>query len=66
MQAICAMIRSTTQPMFAEYIGKYKINAIELEHLTLGTLPPIIQGRFFIVLVILITVNFEDRKNPVE
>ena len=52
--------------MFAEYIGKYKINAIELEHLTLGTLPPIIQGRFFIVLVILITVNFEDRKNPVE
>ncbi|KAF9674888.1 hypothetical protein SADUNF_Sadunf10G0174000 [Salix dunnii] len=44
-KAICAMIRSTTQPMFAEYIGKYKINAIELEHLTLGTLPPIIQGR---------------------
>ncbi|KAB5538960.1 hypothetical protein DKX38_016493 [Salix brachista] len=54
-KAICAMIRSTTQPMFAEYIGKYKIKAIEFEHLTLGTLPPIIQGRFFIVLVILIT-----------
>lgn len=43
-KAICAMIRSTTKPMFAEYIGKYKIEAIEFEHLTLGTLPPIIQG----------------------
>ncbi|KAJ6432875.1 hypothetical protein OIU84_019999 [Salix udensis] len=56
-KAICAMIRSTTQPMFAEYVGKYKIKAIEFERLTLGTLPPIIQGRFFIVLVILITVS---------
>uniref|UniRef100_A0A6N2M0U7 SMP-LTD domain-containing protein n=1 Tax=Salix viminalis TaxID=40686 RepID=A0A6N2M0U7_SALVM len=44
-KAICAMIRSTTQPMFAEYVGKYKIKAIEFERLTLGTLPPIIQGR---------------------
>lgn len=43
-KAICAMIRSTTKPMFAEYIGKYKIEAIEFEHLTLGTLTPIIQG----------------------
>jgi hypothetical protein len=51
--------------MFAEYIGKYKIEAIEFEHLTLGTLPPIIQGRFFMVLVMLMTEKFEDRK-PVE
>lgn len=65
MQAICAIIRSTTKPMFAEYIGKYKIEAIEFEHLTLGTLPPIIQGRFFMVLVMLTTEKFEDRK-PVE
>ncbi|KAJ6909334.1 hypothetical protein NC652_020352 [Populus alba x Populus x berolinensis] len=44
MQAVCAMIRRTTQSMFAEYIGKYKIQAIEFEHLTLGTLPPTIHG----------------------
>ncbi|KAG5237747.1 synaptotagmin [Salix suchowensis] len=43
-KAICSMIRSTAQPMFAEYVGKYKIKAIEFERLTLGTLPPIIQG----------------------
>uniref|UniRef100_A0A6N2M143 C2 domain-containing protein n=1 Tax=Salix viminalis TaxID=40686 RepID=A0A6N2M143_SALVM len=41
-QAVCAMIRSATQSMLAEYIGKYKIQAIEFEHLTLGTLPPTI------------------------
>ncbi|KAJ6901870.1 synaptotagmin-3-like isoform X1 [Populus alba x Populus x berolinensis] len=41
-KAVCAMIRRTTQSMFAEYIGKYKIQAIEFEHLTLGTLPPTI------------------------
>ncbi|KAJ6727257.1 EXTENDED SYNAPTOTAGMIN-RELATED [Salix purpurea] len=43
-QAVCAMIRSTAQSMLAEYIGKYKIQAIEFEHLTLGTLPPTIHG----------------------
>ncbi|XP_061985799.1 synaptotagmin-3-like isoform X1 [Populus nigra] len=43
-KAVCAMIRRTTQSMFAEYIGKYKIQAIEFEHLTLGTLPPTIHG----------------------
>ncbi|KAJ6690457.1 hypothetical protein OIU85_006696 [Salix viminalis] len=45
-RAVCAMIRSTTQSMLAEYIGKYKIQAIEFEHLTLGTLPPTIHGSF--------------------
>ncbi|CAK7325451.1 unnamed protein product [Dovyalis caffra] len=43
-KAICAMIRSTTQPIFAEYIGKYMIDAVEFEQLTLGTLPPTIHG----------------------
>ncbi|KAJ6767830.1 EXTENDED SYNAPTOTAGMIN-RELATED [Salix koriyanagi] len=43
-RAVCAMIRSTAQSMLAEYIGKYKIQAIEFEHLTLGTLPPTIHG----------------------
>ncbi|XP_057989404.1 synaptotagmin-3 isoform X2 [Hevea brasiliensis] len=43
-KAICATIKSTTEPIFAEYIGKYKIEAIEFEHLTLGTLPPTIHG----------------------
>lgn len=32
--------------MFAEYIGQYKIERIEFENLTLGTLPPTIQGTF--------------------
>uniref|UniRef100_A0A2P2JKL9 Uncharacterized protein MANES_10G047400 n=2 Tax=Rhizophora mucronata TaxID=61149 RepID=A0A2P2JKL9_RHIMU len=43
-KAICATIRSTAEPRFAEYIGKYKIEAIEFEHLTLGTLPPTVHG----------------------
>ncbi|OMO86782.1 C2 calcium-dependent membrane targeting [Corchorus capsularis] len=43
-QAICATIRSMTEPMFAEYIGKFQIEAIEFDHLSLGTLPPEIHG----------------------
>ncbi|XP_059669668.1 synaptotagmin-3-like isoform X2 [Cornus florida] len=43
-KAICSMIRSTVQPMFAEYIGKFYIESIEFENLSLGTLPPTIQG----------------------
>ncbi|KAF7820142.1 synaptotagmin-3 isoform X1 [Senna tora] len=43
-KAICGMIRSMAKPIFAEYIGKYQINAIEFESLTLGTLPPTICG----------------------
>ncbi|KAG8651180.1 hypothetical protein MANES_07G098800v8 [Manihot esculenta] len=43
-KAICAAIKSTTKSMFAEYIGKYKIEEIEFENLTLGTLPPTIHG----------------------
>lgn len=44
MQAICYTIRSITPPIFAEYIGKYKIEAIEFQSLSLGTLPPQIYG----------------------
>ncbi|XP_030450868.1 synaptotagmin-3 [Syzygium oleosum] len=43
-KAICGNIRSTAEPMFAEYIGKYKIEAIEFEKLSLGTLPPTVHG----------------------
>ncbi|QCE07933.1 synaptotagmin-3 isoform X1 [Vigna unguiculata] len=42
--AICKIIRSTAQPIFAEYIGKYQIKAIEFDKLSLGTLPPTVCG----------------------
>lgn len=40
------MIRSTAEPIFAEYIGKFQITSIEFERLTLGTLPPVFNGEF--------------------
>ncbi|CAN0825514.1 SYT3 [Linum grandiflorum] len=43
-KAICAIIRTTAQPIFAEYTGKYGLEAIEFEHLSLGTLPPTVHG----------------------
>ncbi|KAK4799848.1 hypothetical protein SAY86_025213 [Trapa natans] len=42
--AICNMIRSTVEPLFAEYIGKYQIKSLYLENLTLGTQPPYFHG----------------------
>lgn len=33
-----------TEPIFAEYIGKFQIEAIEFDNLSLGTLPPEIHG----------------------
>lgn len=45
LQAICAQIRSVTEPMFAECIGKYQIEAIEFDNLSLGTIPPEIHGK---------------------
>ncbi|CAI9772993.1 unnamed protein product [Fraxinus pennsylvanica] len=39
-----SIIRSTAEPIFAEYIGKFKIESIEFENLSLGNLPPIIHG----------------------
>ncbi|XP_058741256.1 synaptotagmin-3 [Vicia villosa] len=43
-KAICGVIRTTAEPIFAEYIGKYQIKGIEFDQLSLGTLPPIICG----------------------
>ncbi|XP_042952098.1 synaptotagmin-3 isoform X3 [Carya illinoinensis] len=43
-KAICSAIRTTAQPIFAEYIGKYHIKAIEFKNLSLGTLSPAIYG----------------------
>ncbi|KAI4339249.1 hypothetical protein MLD38_024212 [Melastoma candidum] len=43
-KVICKNIQITAKPIFAEYIGKYCIKAIEFESLSLGTLPPTIHG----------------------
>ncbi|THG00278.1 hypothetical protein TEA_026304 [Camellia sinensis var. sinensis] len=43
-KAICGQIRTIAQPIFAEYVGKYQIESIEFENLSLGTLPPTFQG----------------------
>ncbi|ONI23851.1 hypothetical protein PRUPE_2G212000 [Prunus persica] len=43
-KAICSTIRSIAQPIFKEYIGKFHIEAIEFDKLSLGTMPPIIYG----------------------
>ncbi|KAL5733508.1 hypothetical protein ACOSQ2_033200 [Xanthoceras sorbifolium] len=43
-KAICREIRMQAEPIFAEYSEKYKIKAIEFENLSLGTLPPTING----------------------
>ncbi|KAJ0538241.1 putative synaptotagmin-like mitochondrial-lipid-binding domain-containing protein [Helianthus annuus] len=46
LQAICAAIRQTTEPIFADYIGHghRPIEAITFETLSLGSLPPTFQG----------------------
>uniref|UniRef100_A0A2N9F2A2 C2 domain-containing protein n=1 Tax=Fagus sylvatica TaxID=28930 RepID=A0A2N9F2A2_FAGSY len=43
-KGICSTIRSTAQPIFEEYIGKFQIKAMEFKNLSLGTLPPAIFG----------------------
>ncbi|GLJ11281.1 hypothetical protein SUGI_0150250 [Cryptomeria japonica] len=43
-KAICKMIRDQTKPIIEQYVGKFKIESIEIETLTLGTLPPTLQG----------------------
>ncbi|XP_075499125.1 synaptotagmin-3-like [Primulina tabacum] len=43
-KAICKIIRSSAEPIFTEYIGKFKIESIEFENLSLGHLPPTIHG----------------------
>lgn len=43
-KAICKMIRDTTMRTVDQYIGQYKIESIEFETLTLGTMQPTLQG----------------------
>ncbi|KAG9445632.1 hypothetical protein H6P81_011760 [Aristolochia fimbriata] len=43
-KAICNTIRSTVKPLFNDYIGMYGIESIDFGKLTLGTLPPALQG----------------------
>ncbi|CAK9313429.1 unnamed protein product [Citrullus colocynthis] len=43
-KAICCRIRGMAKPMFSENIGKFQIQSIEFESLSLGTLPPKLYG----------------------
>ncbi|KAG9442690.1 hypothetical protein H6P81_018544 [Aristolochia fimbriata] len=43
-KAICKTAKEVTKPIIAEQIGKYKIDSVEFETLTLGSLPPTFQG----------------------
>ncbi|KAK7831032.1 synaptotagmin-2 [Quercus suber] len=43
-KAICKTARSIAKPIIAEQIPKYKIDSVEFETLTLGSLPPIFSG----------------------
>ncbi|KAI4374913.1 hypothetical protein MLD38_012848 [Melastoma candidum] len=43
-KAICKTVKATAKPIIAEQIPKYKIDSVEFETLTLGTLPPTFHG----------------------
>lgn len=43
-QAICKTAKTIAKPIIAEQIPKYKIDSVDFEVLTLGTLPPTFQG----------------------
>ncbi|XP_077252885.1 synaptotagmin-3-like isoform X3 [Tasmannia lanceolata] len=43
-KAICSTIRSMGKPIFDQYIGKFYIESIAFDSLTLGSLPPTIHG----------------------
>ncbi|OAP14621.1 SYTB [Arabidopsis thaliana] len=43
-KAICKMAKSIAKPIIAEQIPNYKIDSVEFEMLTLGSLPPSFQG----------------------
>ncbi|KAK7312252.1 hypothetical protein VNO77_36001 [Canavalia gladiata] len=43
-KAICKTARNIAKPIIAEQIPKYKIDSVEFETLTLGSLPPTFQG----------------------
>lgn len=44
LQAICKQIREIAKPYIDDYGPKYKLDSIEFESLTLGSLPPTITG----------------------
>lgn len=43
-KAICKTAKTIAKPLIAEQIPKYKIESVEFEALTLGSLPPTFQG----------------------
>lgn len=43
-KAICKTAKTIAKPIIAEQIPKYKIESVEFEALTLGSLPPTFQG----------------------
>ncbi|RDX62298.1 Synaptotagmin-2, partial [Mucuna pruriens] len=43
-KAICKTVKNIAKPIIAEQIPKYKIDSVEFETLTLGSLPPTFQG----------------------
>ncbi|CAI0557710.1 unnamed protein product [Linum tenue] len=43
-KAICKTVQEIAKPIIAEQIPKYKIDSVEFEKLTLGSLPPTFQG----------------------
>ncbi|XP_050208663.1 synaptotagmin-2 [Mercurialis annua] len=42
--AICKTVKTIAKPIIAEQIPKYKIDSVEFQELTLGSLPPTFQG----------------------
>ena len=44
LQAICRTAKEIAKPIIAENTAKYKIDSVEFETLTLGSLPPVFQG----------------------
>jgi Ca2+-dependent lipid-binding protein len=43
-KAIPGIIRSTAEPIFQEYIGKFMIESIEFDTISVGDLPPLLYG----------------------
>ncbi|MFS7937492.1 putative C2 domain, synaptotagmin-like mitochondrial-lipid-binding domain, C2 domain superfamily [Helianthus anomalus] len=44
LQAICKTVKTVAEPIIKEQIPKYKIDAVEFDALSLGSLPPTFQG----------------------
>ncbi|KAM7259603.1 hypothetical protein ACFE04_015344 [Oxalis oulophora] len=43
-KGICKMVKTISKPIIAEQIPKYKIQSVDFEVLSLGSLPPTLQG----------------------